>query len=55
MQCIRVLLLCLSVFAPLIGCGGEGNKVSSQDELKAYAEQHGDTMLDPSASTPLSK
>jgi hypothetical protein len=53
MQRFLSFLLCLSVLGALVGCGDDGNKVATQDELKAFAEQYGDTKLDPTASTPL--
>jgi hypothetical protein len=53
----RVYAVVLALFGvvSLVGCGGSDNKVSTQNELQTFAEQHGDTTLDPNASTPLEK
>ncbi len=53
MRRVCAFLMFFAVLVPLVGCGDGGNKVSSQDDLKAFAEQYGDTKLDPTASTPI--
>jgi hypothetical protein len=53
MNGVYALVFSFLLFATTAGCGGEGNQVSTQDEMKAHVEKYGDTTLDPAASTPL--
>jgi hypothetical protein len=43
----------LVVFSAVVGCGGQGGVVATDDEMKAHVEKYGDQKLDPAASTPL--
>lgn len=45
-----VLLFLLSL---AVGCGDGEGVVATQDEMKAYAAEHGDASLPPGSSTDL--
>lgn len=37
----------------VVGCGDGGGVVATQDEMKAYAAEHGDESLPPGSSTDI--